>query len=359
MGKDYYKILAIAKNASQEDIKKAYRKLALVIKLIFSLLYLINFTFKHQKWHPDRVPPDKKDAAQAKFQEISEAFECLSDLEKKKIYDQVGEEGLKGGMPSGGGESGNVPFSFGGGGGMPSGVGGMPGGGTFHFSSSNADDIFRNFFGTSDPFAASDESNPFGGGGGGHPFASFGGIGGMPGMGGGKRASSMNTPTQNSHHHQREHAKAAPINHSLSVSLEELYTGATKRMRITKKLLDNSGQQTQVAVDKEINVKQGWKDGTKITFEREGDEQPGVIPADIIFTIHAKAHDRFTRDGDDLLYKCPVTLNEALNGFKKTVLSLDNREIQIIETRPLTGDAMKIIPGEGMPNLKVSYHFIR
>lgn len=57
-----------------------------------------------------------------------------------------------------------------------------------------------------------------------------------------------------------------------------------------------------VSVDKEINIKPGWKDGTKITFEREGDELPGVIPADIVFTLQAKPHDRFERDGDDLIY---------------------------------------------------------
>jgi DnaJ-class molecular chaperone len=70
MGKDYYKILGVSRSASQEEIKKAYRKLAL-------------------KWHPDRVAPEKKDEAQAKFQEIGAAFDVLSDPEKKRIYDQV------------------------------------------------------------------------------------------------------------------------------------------------------------------------------------------------------------------------------------------------------------------------------
>lgn len=126
MGKDYYKILGVSKSASQDDIKKAYRKLAL-------------------KHHPDRVPQEKKDEAQSKFQELSEAFEVLSDPEKKRIYDQVGEEGLKG-QPSGGTDGGGFP-----------GFGGMPNGTRFHFQQSNAQDIFRNFFGTSNPFEAQDE----------------------------------------------------------------------------------------------------------------------------------------------------------------------------------------------------------
>jgi DnaJ-class molecular chaperone len=93
MGKDYYKILGVAKNAKEDEIKKAYRKGAL-------------------KWHPDRNPSNQEEA-QAKFQEIGEAFEVLSDEGKRRIYDQVGEEGLKGMPPGGAAGGGN------GGGGFP------------------------------------------------------------------------------------------------------------------------------------------------------------------------------------------------------------------------------------------------
>jgi len=113
-------------------------------------------------------------------------------------------------------------------------------------------------------------------------------------------------------HHQQELVKDSPINHTLFVTLEEIYSGTVKRMRITKKILDASGRTTQVSIDKEITVKPGWKDGTKITFEREGDEVPGKIPADIIFTLQTKPHDRFSREGDDLLHKMNVSLSEAL-----------------------------------------------
>jgi DnaJ homolog subfamily B member 4 len=92
-------------------------------------------------------------------------------------------------------------------------------------------------------------------------------------------------------------------------------------------------------------------DGTKITFEREGDEERGIIPADIIFTLQTRPHDRFQRDGDDLIYKCPVSLVDALTGVRATVKSLDNRDIQI--TCPsVTPQTVKVITGEGMPNLK-------
>jgi DnaJ homolog subfamily B member 4 len=280
MGRDYYKILGVARDASQEDIKKAYRKLAL-------------------KWHPDRCPPDKKDQAQSKFQEIGEAFEVLSDPEKKNIYDQVGEEGLKGGVPSDEDRAGGVPgqsFHF----------SGMPGGGrTFNFHSSNPEDIFRSFFGTGDPTQA-EGGDPFGfglGGMGGLP--GMGGMGGMPGMGMGGGMPGMGgrgMPGRGSHHSNHHQKKAEPVNYPLKVTLEELFSGTTKRVRITKKITDASGKVVQVAVEKEISVKAGWKDGTKITFEKEGDELPGVVPADIIFTIQTKPHEKFERDGDNLIY---------------------------------------------------------
>ena len=74
MGKDYYKILGISRGASEEDIKKAYKKMAL-------------------KYHPDK---NKSAGAEEKFKEIAEAYEVLSDPQKRQVFDQYGEEGLKG-----------------------------------------------------------------------------------------------------------------------------------------------------------------------------------------------------------------------------------------------------------------------
>ena len=74
MGKDYYKILGLARGANEDDIKKAYRKMAL-------------------KYHPEK---NKTPGAEEKFKEVAEAYEVLSDKRKREIYDQYGEEGLKG-----------------------------------------------------------------------------------------------------------------------------------------------------------------------------------------------------------------------------------------------------------------------
>ena len=239
---------------------------------------------------------------------------------------------------------------------------------SYPFSPSNAEDIFRSFFGTSDPFAAQDggDGGPFGGGGGsggggagGFPFMMGGmgpgmrmNMGGMPGdkclinddatslhsiilithscshtltpfsrilspLSGGMPPPGMNGGGPRGQMAQATKTKAPLVNHTLFVTLEDLFTGTTKRMRITsKRVVDGSGTMQQIAAEKEIVVKPGWKNGTKITFENEGDEAPGVIPADIVFTLQTKPHDLFERDGDDLVHTCAVDLKDALGGVR-------------------------------------------
>ncbi|XP_062615197.1 dnaJ homolog subfamily B member 6-like isoform X2 [Saccostrea cucullata] len=114
---DYYVVLEITKNASETDVKKAYRKLAL-------------------KWHPDKNP-DNKDEAEKRFKEISEAYEVLSDKEQRAIYDKYGKEGLSGGGGVQDDYDFNSPFHH------------------FHpFHHRNPEDVFRDFFGGRDPFAS-------------------------------------------------------------------------------------------------------------------------------------------------------------------------------------------------------------
>lgn len=94
---DYYNTLGVDKNASQDEIKKAYRKLAM-------------------EWHPDRHKEDDKKKAEGKFKQINQAYEILSDPEKRQAYDQFGEAAFKGGGPGAGGFGGGTyqqgPFTW-------------------------------------------------------------------------------------------------------------------------------------------------------------------------------------------------------------------------------------------------------
>lgn len=93
----------------------------------------------------------------------------------------------------------------------------------------------------------------------------------------------------------------------------------------------------------------GWKKGTAITFEKEGDEAPGVIPADIVFVIGEKEHDRFEREGNNLVYKARLSLADALAGAKLDIRTLDGRVLPVAVTEVVAPGATKTVRGEGMP----------
>lgn len=78
-----------------------------------------------------------------------------------------------------------------------------------------------------------------------------------------------------------------------------------------------------------INVKPGWKAGTKITFQKEGDQSPGTTPADIVFIIRDKPHELFKRDGVDIRYTAKITLREALTGTRIQVPTLQGGTVSL------------------------------
>jgi len=328
MGKDYYKILGVQKSANDDDLKKAYRKLAL-------------------KYHPDK---NKSPGAEEKFKEIAEAYDVLSDKKKREVYDQYGEEGLKGGMGGGGG-------------------GGGPGGPSGNFQSysfhGNPHETFRMFFGDENPFANffSFQGGPQGGQqfnfSSGHeamdfdddPFNSMGGFGGMHGsrMGMGGMPGGMGMQQNIGRRRSKAHQDPAVVR-ELPVSLEDVYSGTTKKMKITRKVLNPDGQSTRNEEKVlSIDVKPGWKAGTKITFPKEGDQTPTNIPADIVFVIKDKPHRHFTRDGSDLKYKCKISLKEALTGTSAQIPTLDGRRLPVSIRDVITPTTVRRIPGEGLP----------
>ena len=275
MGKDYYAVLGVNKGATEDELKKAYRKMAL-------------------KYHPDK---NKSPGAEEKFKEVAEAYEVLSDKKKRDIYDKHGEDGLKGNVPRSPGQGQGPSFTY-----------------AFH---GNPHDTFRMFFGNEDPFAdlfdialgRRSDSVRYGPGStvfmvhpdpmgtDRDPFSGFGGHSSMTGHTAQGQASQRQDP---------------PVMVDLNVSLEDINKGTTKRMKITRNVLNPDGRTTKVENKVlTIQVKPGWKEGTKITFPKEGDQSPNKLPADIVFVVKDKPHQTFTRSGSDLKYKATLGLKEV------------------------------------------------
>lgn len=293
MGKDYYAILGISNKATDEEIKKAYRQLAL-------------------KYHPDK---NKSPEAEEKFKLVAEAYEVLSDKKKRDVYDQFGEEGLNDNGMSGGAGGTSYKFSF----------HGDPRQ-TFSqvFGSDNPFDMFFNF------------NNNFNG-------MSSGGPGGLDGS----FFSNDSNKTAFSHP-QKPKKQDPPIEHKLNVSLEEVLKGCTKKMKIIRKVVQG-GIETKENKVLTINVKPGWKAGTKITFPREGDKIPGVIPSDIVFIINDKPHKLFKRDGADILYTARISLKDALCGCRLSIPTLENEEITLRVNDIIGPSTIRRISGRGLP----------
>lgn len=353
MGKDYYKILGVSKSADEDEIKKAYKKAAL-------------------KWHPDRNK-DNESNAKKKFQEVGEAFEVLSDKNKRAIYDQYGEDGLKGGIPTSDDAGGAFPgmggFSAGGPGGGTrtfrfSTAGGNPFGGGGGFSPSDPNDIFAQIFGGASPFGMGGMGGMSGMGGMGG-MGNMGGMGGdMPGgfasFGGGSGASGR---SRHSGMGADDHEKPKDFETPLMLSLEELYKGTTKKLKVGRTTANGRTEEKVVTID----VKAGWKKGTKVRFAGAGNEIAPGVSQDLVFVVDERSHPRFTRNGDDLRLIQPIKLVDALDppkpgtpASRRTITTLDGRTIEV-PLPSLSPGKTTISPGrttrlagEGMPISKVN-----
>lgn len=163
--------------------------------------------------------------------------------------------------------------------------------------------------------------------------------GGMGGMGGGFGRPAPMEPQK--------------IEVPLNLTLEELYTGCTKRRKVTRNIVDAaSGKVLPVEETLEIPVKAGWKDGTRVTFAGKGDELPGHPAQDIVFVVRQKPHHTFKREGDDLVMQQRVHLGKALGGGTIDVPSLDGRILRVPLKEVVRPGYERVVTGEGMPSSK-------
>lgn len=318
--RDYYEILGVTKSSSEAEIKKAYRKMAI-------------------KYHPDKNPDDK--AAEEKFKEAAEAYEVLSNPEKKQRYDQFGHQGV-GGAAGGG---------FGGGG-------------------MNMDDIFSQF---GDIFGGA-----FGGGG--------GGFGGFGGGGRGRRV-----------------RKGSNLRVRVKMTLEDIVNGVEKKIKVTKLVnaegvttktcpqCGGSGQISRIAntilgqmqtsspcttcggdgkiVDKKpadansdglikkeevitIDIPGGVEDGMQLSVSGKGNAGPkDGIAGDLIVVIEEIPHDTIKRDGTNLLYDLYLNFADAALGTDVEIQTISGKVKIKIETGTQSGKVLRL-KGKGIPNIQ-------
>lgn len=326
--KDYYKTLGISKDASKEEIKKAYRKQAL-------------------KYHPDRNPNNPE--AEAKFKEVSEAYEVLSDENKKNIYDQYGDEGLRSQQGFGGGTGG--------------------------FSS--MEEALRTFMGA---FGR-------GGGGGESIFDSFFGFdtGGESHLR--KGISKKIELTISFEEAAKGVDKTAVISNFINcskcsgsgaASAKDISTCSTCQGngqvfqsrgffsmsstcpecqgtgKIITKLCSNCHGRGQIKEKQTINihVPAGIDHGMRLKMSGYGDAGEGRAAAgDLYVFINLKPHDTFKRDGDDIYIELPITFTEAAMGTKKEIPTLLGDSCLITIPEGTQSGKILRVRSKGFPNV--------
>ena len=144
--------------------------------------------------------------------------------------------------------------------------------------------------------------------------------------------------------------KDPPIERPLEISLEELATGCTKKLKIKRTINSNTGTSTVDSKVIEIAVKPGWKAGTRITFPSVGDSNPGTIPADITFVVADKPHSLFTRDSNNnLLHTAKISLKNALLGVSYCIQGLNGKRHNVNVKDIIHPGYVKRYTGEGLP----------
>ena len=282
---DYYDILGVARTASQEEIQKAFRKLA-------------------RKYHPD---VSKEPGAEEKFKQINEAYEVLKDPEKRKKYDALGPNWQAGQdfTPPPGGEEAHFEFRR-----YPEGMSGFDFGG------------FRGSHGFSDFFDML-----------------FG-----AGLGGGARGPGMNRAEADGWSMRGQDLEA-----DLMISLEEAYRGASKTLTLQTVEAGPDGTLHRTPKQLTVTIPAGVTNGTRIRLAGQGSAGVGTgAPGDLFLRIRIAPHPVFQLNGHDLLVTVPITPWEAALGAKVEVPTLDG-PVQMTLPPGTQGGQRFRLRGKGLP----------
>ena len=308
--RDYYEVLGIGRNADAKEIKKAYRKLA-------------------KKYHPDMNPGDKQ--AEQKFKEITEAYNVLSDTEKKKLYDQYGFAAFEeGGNPYGNGGQGTAGNGFHGGfGGFDFGQNGNGGYHEYHFENGNMGDmgdIFGDIFGNmfhGQNSGAGSQSSGFGGRG----FHSQSGFGG--GFGG-----------------RSAQAKGSDLHSEVSISFEDAAFGCDKMLRLS----DASGNGAVQTL--KVHIPAGIEDGKSIRLKGKGNPGfNGGSAGDLFIKVSVASKAGFERKGMDVYTTTEIPFTTAVFGGEAKVSTLYGDVICKIPEGAQTGRKIRL-RGKGIVSMK-------
>lgn len=285
--RDYYATLGVKKGASAKEIRSAFRKLA-------------------REYHPDVNPGNKE--AEARFKEINEANEVLSDPEKRKLYDELGPRWREYEQyRAAGGTATPAEFAR-----ATAGAGTGPSPRSSGGPTTMSEDDLRDLFGQESP------------------FSDF--FGDLYGGAGGTRARSVPR-------------KGSDMEAEVTVSLEDAFRGTT----ITLTLTDASGAERRI----EATIPRGVRDGSRVRLAGQGNPgRNGGPPGDIYLVISIAPYPRFRREGDDLRVEVPVDLTICMLGGDVQVQTLKGSRLSVrIPQETQNGTAIRL-RGQGMPHLR-------
>eukprot|EP00741_Cyanophora_paradoxa_P021616 tig00000241_g20865.t1 len=314
-GRNFYDVLGVSKDASTAEIKKAYRKLA-------------------PKYHPDKNQGDKQ--AEKMFQELANAYEALSDPEKRAKYDQFGEEGLKeGGRGSGFSDPMDLfsmfGFNFG---------GRRSGGGHDHEQEIpkrpdttvdlhvNLEDLY---LGREMPILLGQQK--------------------LCNKCRGTGAKDGEVTTCKKCGGKGMTVQVHQLGPGFIQQVQSACTECGGKGKVIKSKCKKCGG-TKVMYDEDevtVTIERGMPDGHVIKFGGQGEEAPDTTPGDLLFRVVTNAHPKFSRKNDDLYHAMTITLLEALVGFSRNITHLDGHTVELVKESVTKPGEVMVVRGEGMP----------